>query len=477
MKDKFEYYGEWFLPSEPDNKIKGILLYDPLEDYSILKLLGSFQNTKAYLQTDIILGITDDEDNITLFNCYLATQKGISVKSPIYAKSSQQSATSFKILYILHGYHFHSLEQMKFNKIKCELLFLDDWLQVSGFEDVEAPNDKEIHIRYKLPDDICFELEHYKAKISFAAKDPAWWPTQKTAEITQKVYFSLESKSSLAWEQLFDEVIKFQNFLVLSLYTHTYPTSIELFTESYHYEKEVYTGQFPNLKKVDLKIPRPIKLFSRIRKPVAEAKSKIDWQMLFSYQDIKEDFPEIIGNWYRNYNQLKPSLDLVFEQFYSREKILETSFLTLAQAAETLHARLNPDKTQLLPSKFKELKQVVKDALPEEHKELANALNNNLYLSLRLEDIFEKYSTPFLLEVVKDQAKFLKDIKHSRNYYTHYSPKEESKALKGLELVLLKDKLLLLLFSAFLIEIGFDKEKLQEIFKAKSHLMLSHLYK
>lgn len=48
MEEDIVYKGEWFLPDNLDNKIKGILTFKPNENYSLLELFGflyEFENT------------------------------------------------------------------------------------------------------------------------------------------------------------------------------------------------------------------------------------------------------------------------------------------------------------------------------------------------------------------------------------------------------------------------------------------------
>jgi len=48
MTEKFEYKGYWYLPSDPENAIAGILTYIPNESI-ILELIGTFENQQSEL--------------------------------------------------------------------------------------------------------------------------------------------------------------------------------------------------------------------------------------------------------------------------------------------------------------------------------------------------------------------------------------------------------------------------------------------
>lgn len=160
---------------------------------------------------------------------------------------------------------------------------------------------------------------------------------------------------------------------------------------------------------------------------------------------------------------------MLFAQFYSKENILETSFLNLAQAAETFHARLNEKRERIPKAEFKIRKEKMLGALlTGEHEWLNSQLNNHLHLDTRLTELVENYSNPYLNKFIGESTLFVRQVKLSRNYYTHYSPEGQKKALVGAELIELLEKLQILLISAFLIEIGFDRLKLEEMFENKA---------
>lgn len=48
MTEKFEITGEWFLPTDKENRVHGVLTYDP-QDGIDLELYGSFSLILPYL--------------------------------------------------------------------------------------------------------------------------------------------------------------------------------------------------------------------------------------------------------------------------------------------------------------------------------------------------------------------------------------------------------------------------------------------
>ena len=90
--------------------------------------------------------------------------------------------------------------------------------------------------------------------------------------------------------------------------------------------------------------------------------------MIFDYQRIKDDFPNLIKNWFSKYELLEPAFDLVFEQFYLGNRFTVNTFLNLAQSAETFHARIH-NHTRIPKTEYKLMKkEILKVAPTKYHK-------------------------------------------------------------------------------------------------------------
>lgn len=163
--------------------------------------------------------------------------------------------------------------------------------------------------------------------------------------------------------------------------------------------------------------------------------------------------------------------------FIKENHFNENTFLNLAQAAETFHARIH-NHTKIPKQAFEKMKSEILKLTPlAYHEWLKDQFNfgNNLNLQTRLSELVDKYSNHILDEIIGDKDAFTKQVKHSRNYYTHYSPSGKKKALIGHELYILSEKLKALLVSAFLIEVGFPKEKLKGFYDNIKWVFFNHL--
>ena len=296
-------------------------------------------------------------------------------------------------------------------------------------------------------------------QFKYSVNNLGWSRFQKNVALNQYVEFELDFKDKKKINKILFYIIRFQNFLILALNEATSFKSINLFQ--------------------DVNNSTPIRVFLTNSLIQNSLEVKFDMQMLFDYQRINEDFPTIIQNWYSKYDILESSLDLIFDQFYKGNSFSENTFLNLAQAAETFHARIH-NHTRISKQEYKEMQSEILRLTPNNyHYWLNDQFNfgNSLNLQTRLTELCEKYSNKVLDELIGDKELFTKQVKHSRNYYTHYSPSSKKNALKGYDLYILSEKLKAILVSAILIETGFDSKKLEEYYSNVKWLFFNHIIK
>lgn len=470
MIEKFEIKGEWYLPSNQDNRIHGKLTFDP-QGGTELELYGNIDGDNFFPELkdqEIILGLTSKSEQVTLYNCFMTKSGGAKL---VQGQESGKPSIAYSIRYLLIGLHALTVEDLKFNKISSEIFNLGEWVGISGFKrqdfNPEALKNHETIVEYKLPESIDFEInESTNGRFNFIANHPGLSRYQKTVTINQRVEFQAISSNEVNIDDLLEYVMTFQNFLTLALYKSTYPLSISLSGEKHI--KNYGNGE---------SYKKSIKLYFSSRNFKMDEKPKFDLEMIFDYRRIQNDFSSIIKNWYSKYELLEPAFDLVFEQFYNGNRFTVNTFLNLAQSAETFHARVY-NHTKIPRDQYKKMKKDILDIVPTQyHSWLNDQFNfgNNLNLHSRLTELTDKYSNIVLDKILGDKDQFVLNVKHSRNYYTHYSKNGEKKALKGGELYYLSERLKILLVCSFLIEIGFENEKLSTLLDNIKWKLFNHL--
>lgn len=470
MTDKFEITGEWFLPSDKQNRVHGTLTFDP-QDGTDLELYGSIEGDNFFPELknqEIILGLTSDSKQVTLYGCFMTKLGGVTL---VQGEESGKPSTTYSIRYLLIGLHANSSTDLLFNQISSEIFNLGEWVGISGFKrqniNPEAFKNHEIIVEYKLPEPIEFEIDATTTgRFNFIANHPRLSPYQKTVTINQRVEFQAISANEKSIDDLLKYIITFQNFLTLALYKSTYPLSISLSGE--RHKKDYGDGE--TYKKT-------IKLYFSSQNFKTNEKPKFDFEMIFDYRRIQTDFKRIIKNWYSKYKLLEPAFDLVLEQFYNGNRFTVNTFLNLAQSAETFHARVH-NHTKIPREQYKKMKEDILKVVPTEyHSWLNDQFNfgNNLNLHSRLTELTEKYSNNILDKILGDKTQFVLNVKNSRNYYTHYSNDGVKKALKGSKLFYLSERLKILLVCSFLEEVGFNKDNLSMLLDNIKWKLFNHL--
>lgn len=470
MTEDFKIIGEWFLPSSPEKRVHGTLDFSRNEGAK-LEIYGSLTSDHffpEFADQKIILGLSSKSKQITLYKCHMTKSGGATL---VQGGESGKSSVIYSIMYLFIGMHIDNEDDLVFNRISSEIFNLDEWLGISGFvnskHDFEKIKRHEISVDYKLPESIDFKIDKdCKGKFNFVANTPTLSRYQKSVNIKQRVQYQVESNVAKKVEELLAYIFSFQNFLILALYRSTYPLSITLYGDKH---KEDY-GDGKSFQK-------PIELYFSSSNIKVNEKPRFDLEMIFCYRHIEKKFPTIIKQWYSKHELLEPAFNLLFEQFFNGNRFSENAFLNLAQSAETFHARIN-NHTKIPREEYKIMKEEIMKVAPlKYHKWLKDQFNfgNNLNLHTRLTEITDKYSNDILDKIIPDKSLFVKQVKHSRNYYTHYSSDGKKKALKGSDLFYLSERLKILLVCSFLTEVGFEKDLLKKTLDNIKWRMFNHL--
>ncbi|MDN4165864.1 hypothetical protein QWY31_10135 [Cytophagales bacterium LB-30] len=470
MVRQYEIKGEWFLPNDSNNRVHGNLKYHP-NNGADLELYGSLESDQFFPQLidqDIILGISSESELVTLVGCAMTHSGGAKL---VQGQESGKPTTIYSVIFTLVGIHAEKKEDLLFDTISSEIFNLGEWVGISGFKYPKLTHEEikacKITIEYLLPEPIKFKIDKStNGTFNFISNRPGMSRYQKKIEINQRVEFTAKTEKDKTIEQLLEYLFGFQNFLILVLYKSTYPQGITLKGDRFQVE-------YPDGKKYRANA----KLYFSVFNYQENEKPKLDFDLLFEYRSIKDDFERFIQNWFSKYELLEPAFDLLIEQFHRRNQFNVNTFLNLAQAAETFHARTN-NHTKIPRDEYKKMKKEVLESTPSKyHPWLKEQFNfgNNLNLHRRLSEILGRYSNDILDVIISDKEEFVKRVKHSRNYYTHYSKDGKKKALKGSELFYLSEKLKLQLVCAFLMEIGFTKDQLSKSLDKVKWRLFNHL--
>ena len=315
MNEEFECGGEWWLPDNPEEKIRGTLKFAHGEG-GILDLDGNFgdiEGINEFLEVPIILGSSRGE-NITLHRC--SRQKS-SLHIP------RHSTSQFFVSKIFKGVHFQMPEEIKFKSIAIHYSHLDEWVNISGLRHF-SHDDGEI--KYELPDPIEARInDDYTIKI-IGVEFP-WSRVTKEISIKEKTCIKIEAAEEKSFEELMEMSHRIQQFLSLAMGEPVHPLDIKGVTET---EDERRAERIYN---------PPVDIFSRIPffNPVTRPLHPKD--ILFTFREISDRFGNMLRNWIEKSELFEPVYDLHFGTIYDPDLYLELEFLSLMQAIETFHRR------------------------------------------------------------------------------------------------------------------------------------------
>lgn len=475
MIENFEHKGLWFLPSNPLKKVHGILKYNYENNINVLELIGSFYDYSEHNGEEIILGVTTNGDEITLAECQFTSSTGIPrnklEKLPFNIKD-RLPTLNFIVTYILKGQHILKKDDLTFQKVYVEIFNFDEWVGVSGLEtDVDYENStKTIH--FKTPKPIHIKLNNdFEMQIKFTSNHPMRFQFSKELKLSQRTILSFHSKKYNTIHEFTYLLRKFNNFLTASLQK---PVRIQ--------NMQLYCDKFTKTVGVNHKIEKAIEGYQIINPELKFEERTQDWEMFFSYNDIKIDFETIIQKWFANYEKFEEPFNLVFSQYYFSKYFIESLFINVAQAAESFHRRLelvdDIPKTEQDKS-FNNKRNIILENTPEELKKWVKSqiTKPQHFYDTRLKYLLKEFSNSELDKMIGDHAEFVKYVTISRNYYTHYNRKQEKGAANGFNLIVLYEKLRLLLMCSFLIESGFNKPLIEKLLNEKAYNVFSYLRK
>lgn len=424
------FEGEWFIPGKVEEKIFGTLKYEPNERI-ILSAFEGFE--KEFFLEDlhhikIIHGKTIDGKRITLFNCI-----------EIFTKSDfkQKKYSKWNVDYVFIGHYFDNESDIKSYKTSAYFPILTEWMFKNGHQLSTKLYSRSFDLKYESPLDIKYKIDNdYEIEFYFHIVHDL--SARNSFKSQQKNLVSIISDESKDFFEVIKKIYSFQDLITLLSFRPIYLSSLHILNNDNDYPIEVL---------------------------IAFNKIKEDKKLLFisKYSELEDNFEEILKKWYDLEKKAPEILGLFSEIFYNEGRILENRFLNLVQAIESFHRKLR--KNFLLePDDFKAKVNEIVNSVPEKYKSyVKEKLNfgNEPTLHNRLDELLAEVPNEVLNILIFDKETFIKNIKQTRNYYTHYDDRLKQKALQGQDLFNLIEKSKVLFLIILLQEIGFNKDQIQ----------------
>lgn len=260
--DAFETNGMWWLPDNPNDKVAGILKFDPLIG-ATLETVGYLGSSRTFIQREetlLIHGITQDH--------YVTLHRAICTSR----SAGNRQRESWTVEEILIGAHL-SEQELRFDYMTIRYASLKKWVTLSGLVDEFDYANRQGSIIYKSLELVDTEVNGFSVKIG--TRIGGHISSGESARLEEDVIVEMSFSSRLApdeWDRKFSNLL--QKFFSFALDLATYPKSIV-------FRSELTSVVYSNPSKT-------IDYFYQLREIPSVKSRKRNKTPLFYFTDVQE---------------------------------------------------------------------------------------------------------------------------------------------------------------------------------------------
>jgi len=448
MVEPCELTGEWWLPSDPDSRIGGILSYRP-GFHPRLRLAGSFVPLSKLGQafsTSVVLGRTAQAGAVTLLDCHDASG-GLRNLRPGGGTESFLEAWA-----VIEGMHYAQGNQVLLSRFTAELSHLDEWANLFKI-DFSPPRQRNAPytILYDHPAEVKGSLgDGSILKIGIELKGPNISRPQRGVHVETTTVLTFEPASPIPLDNALRRLRTLQHLLCLATQEAIFPLRLSGIPSG---GKEVEVSDEAKIE-VLLYIPN-------IHEPERELHPPHD--MLFVLSDIADDLGCYLDRWFGAAEDLETIFELYFATRYQQRMYLEHRFLSLVQAVEGYH-RLRMDRTELPEADHARKVHEVLSSVPPKYciwLKRVLAHSNEVNLATRLSDMNKRFRV--IMQQIDRKKKWISDAAEIRNYLAH--GKGGDKPYNTRSLLMITERLRVLTELGLMSELGFSSTELVKLVK------------
>lgn len=295
MKDKIEYKGYWWLPSNPDATVVGILTYKPYEKIT-LELIGSFDSEQDPIETflnkkneSIIHGLTSDSKEITLVNCYPSGSINFSCPFPIIRYSCQ---------FIIIGKCLESFKQKCFYKALVTIPDLTYWRPPESLKTLiqftKENRMKFTTISFKTEGKIVNSTQIDNNTQLIIKEGVNYYGDHFSPKIEQQTYLEILKESDTSIEDFYSNISMYEQFLSLATLQTAKCSKILLYDKTIFQDLDSGEKYYHSIE---------IIYIQKFNKESSESKKH---NFLFGYNSIESQYPKVIQKWYADKDEIAP---------------------------------------------------------------------------------------------------------------------------------------------------------------------------
>lgn len=449
------YRGLWWLPSGPDDKHEGTLTITKGD--ARLDLLGHFghelisesERERVYslwlADQERVVGLTTDGRQVTLVDCTQGSGGGFhfpGIENGVYRARA-----------VIVGHMFDGAGPITFDGVEIRTSELETWVRIVPFPvTLNAARDGGT-ITFARPPVTEYPLPSGEtATLRFEMHTAGLGNITTEATLRYAAWFGLQFADGRSLEDATQEVWRLRNFLSLA----TGKALTVLAVDAYRHDTVDPAGY-----------RLPLHLFYALpRNPEPSSRDVDPRELLFNLQQVRDRLPDVLSQWLAHQDLYEPVFGLYFGMLYNPSSYREQRFIAYAQAIETYDRLKRPDVKERDPAEHKALTKEIVEAVPATVRGWLNeklAWSNDLTLSKRIEHVLSGCPNVTARIVgAEGLTAFVKAVKDTRNYYTHYDPKGKANAAtEPRDMHRLTVQLRAVLETAFLLDIGFTCEEIE----------------
>jgi len=445
--EAFEHFGLWWLPDDDSRTVGGIIRFDPSNGIT-LRVAGLIDGLEPFSMSEmipIILGRTENGKTITLYQC-----ENVSIRDGIGI-----NARTYRARAAFVGAWFETEDDIRFSSGTVQFSSLPDWVGGRAFqvESTHPPDAWSYTIRWDQPAELISNTRIGVIRLGHGHGVKT--ERNRSMSITQMPAFVIEvSETFTIHDWLQSVVYPLQVFLTLAMRK---PASVSNMTV--HADVQSSNGE----------VERPVAV-QVVYEPAFHDTSQsgpiFRDTMLFSLEDIRDDFDTVMAHWFARVNDLREVVSHFYSIKFRSSTYLETRFLIVVQAVEAYHRRSGRRERAIPDDEYQELLTEILAGTPEDHREwLQQKLRYGYEPSLaqRLKDLIED-TQPTIEPLLINSNKFARTVVDTRNYLTHYSKELQTRAATGPRLHWITSALTDLFEACLLNDLGFTPQQARELF-------------
>jgi hypothetical protein len=454
------YRGVWWTPSSPEEQLAGTLtITDGEPNLDVVgtfgrKLLSETATTRtmslSLADQQRILGLAADGTQVTLVDCTEANQ---------ITHIPGMTTVVYRARAAILGHLFEPDEEIAFEEIEIRTTDLEQWLGYVPFsvERREGPDDDGpvATVSIAPPRAIDAPLaDGGRARLRFDIRTSGLGVAAPEARLQHTAWLALGFSARRGLDEAVRVVGQLVSFLTLAVGT---PVTL-LAVQGYRLGVDRGGDRTP------LRL-----LYMPARNPEPSTRQATAREMLFTFAETRDRFAEILGAWLEHHELLDAVFALYFGTRTNQGLYLEQRFLAFIAAIETYDRRRRPQTKERDPNEHKQRLREIVEAAPEHHRTWLKdqlAFSNELSLAQRLEHVLGACEQ-VTEQIVGPQGLtgFVRAVRDTRNYYTHWDPRGQRKAATGRDLYRLTLQLQTVLEIVFLLELEFECERILRVLK------------